>query len=263
MTLFLSHQSTSTLTLVVVVFGAASFTNFSASKQRSSVCYKLTNFDGSLVGVVNSSGCLFCAEQFGTNGAETGVKPVPPSISESKLNIPVDGVCMATPLISVAGLLSTFNPRPDERGIVGSVVGRCLATFKSGLFKAFKVLTTIALFCMLPNVPKLTGAVVTIGVCNDAEAAAAANDGDSVAIFGNGGGIIGLLLESNMRLGDGGPPIQSSLSNEFVSKLLSSGSSLMCGTLNKLSFKITGFRSIGELRPVDASVVSMPVIFLL
>lgn len=57
------------------------------------------------MGVTNSRGCLFW-EQLGTRGPETGVKPVPPSMRESKLNMPVEGVCIATPFMSVGGLLS-------------------------------------------------------------------------------------------------------------------------------------------------------------
>lgn len=68
--------------------------------------HKLTNFDGSLVGVTNSRG--FRCEDWasdpvdvGTNGPETGVSPVPPSIRLSKLKIPVEGVEIGMPLKSL------------------------------------------------------------------------------------------------------------------------------------------------------------------
>lgn len=42
-----------------------------------------------------------CVLHDGTNGAETGVNPVPPTINESKLNcMPVDGVVIEIPAIS-------------------------------------------------------------------------------------------------------------------------------------------------------------------
>ena len=147
--------------------------------------------------MTNSKGCLFCEEQFGTNGLETGVRPVPPSMRESKLNMPVDGVCMATPLISVGGLLSLiFKPRfcVRLRGIVGNELGRCLefglvsGELSDGLLEYMEL--------------KLTGAVVTMGVLSEAEAAA--KEAESVATFGKGGGIIGLLSLSN-NLFEGGP----------------------------------------------------------
>lgn len=161
-------------------------------------CYKLTNLEGSLVGVTSSKGCLFCEEQLGTRGPETGVRPVPPSMRESKLNIPVDGVCMATPLISVGGLLSlTFKPKfcAKFRGTVGNELGRCFelgfvnGALSDGLLEYME--------------PKLTGAVVTMGVFSEAEAAA--KEADRVATFGKGGGIMGLLLVKINLFGECGP----------------------------------------------------------
>uniref|UniRef100_A0A1B0BZ91 Uncharacterized protein n=1 Tax=Glossina palpalis gambiensis TaxID=67801 RepID=A0A1B0BZ91_9MUSC len=131
--------------------------DFVAFANNCFYCYKLNIFDGSLVGVTNSKGCLFCEEQLGINGPETGVRPVPPSIRESKLNMPVDGVCIATPLMSVGELPVNIEP-------------------------------------------KLTGAVVTIGVLSEADAAA--NEADSVATFGSGGvtSSVSSLVWSTRRL---------------------------------------------------------------
>ena len=68
-----------------------------------SLSQRLTSLDGSLVGVCNiSMGLRFCVEQ-GTNGF-TGVRPVPPSIRLSKLNIPADGVFTETPAMSATFL---------------------------------------------------------------------------------------------------------------------------------------------------------------
>lgn len=64
---------------------------------------RLTSFDGSLVGVCNMSiGLRFCVEH-GIKGF-TGVRPVPPSIRLSKLNIPDDGVPTETPAMSATFL---------------------------------------------------------------------------------------------------------------------------------------------------------------
>lgn len=68
-----------------------------------SLSQRLTSLDGSLVGVCNiSMGLRFCVEQ-GINGF-TGVRPVPPSIRLSKLNIPVDGVFTEIPAMSATFL---------------------------------------------------------------------------------------------------------------------------------------------------------------
>lgn len=60
---------------------------------------RLTSFEGSLVGVCSISiGLRFCVEQ-GMSGL-TGVRPVPPSMRLSKLNMPVEGVWTETPAMS-------------------------------------------------------------------------------------------------------------------------------------------------------------------
>lgn len=66
--------------------------------------YKLTSLGGPLASgeLRSTAGKFLCwVLQDGTKGAETGVKPVPPSIKLSKLNgIPVDGVEMGIPVAS-------------------------------------------------------------------------------------------------------------------------------------------------------------------
>lgn len=79
-------------------------TRFHASPSSSN-SQRLTSFDGSDVGVCSISiGLRFCVEQ-GINGL-TGVRPVPPSIRLSKLNIPDEGVFTLTPAMSATFLLA-------------------------------------------------------------------------------------------------------------------------------------------------------------
>lgn len=73
----------------------------SSSKLSSGGAFsqRLTSFDGSLVGVCSMSiGLRFCVEH-GMSGF-TGVRPVPPSIRLSKLNIPFEGVFTEMPVMS-------------------------------------------------------------------------------------------------------------------------------------------------------------------
>ena len=68
----------------------------SSASSSDAISQRLTSFEGSLVGVCNMSmGLRFCIEQ-GMSGF-TGVRPVPPSMRLSKLNIPVDGVLTEMP----------------------------------------------------------------------------------------------------------------------------------------------------------------------
>ena len=94
------------------------------------------------------------------------------------------------------------------RGIEGNVLGRCL---EIGLFNIGFAENTE---------PKLTGADVTIGVFNEADAAA--KDADSVATLGRGGGIMGLLLLSSSFFGEGGPS-----NDELESNVESNGSAFI------------------------------------
>lgn len=50
---------------------------------------------------------LCCVEQEGINGVETGVRPVPPSINDSKLNaMPLVGVVIGIPATSNDGFMN-------------------------------------------------------------------------------------------------------------------------------------------------------------
>lgn len=208
--------------------------------------YKLTSLDGSLVGVGNSSGCLFCDEQVGTNGPDTGVSPVPPSISESKLKVPVDGVWMGTPCICVGAL-----PPSTPAGMLGAVNGRCTLSvlgralgccLLSVLLRAFSV-GLLMLQMLVGNMPKLTG-VLGVFREHDTGPVGVVRDWVNVDILGSG-----------QRFANGGP---SWSSDEPESTAPSCGSCLMC--CSSCSLVSTGLRSSGELlRPVELSVASKPV----
>lgn len=89
--------------------------------------YKLTSFGGPPASgeLRSGAGRFLCwLLQDGTNGADTGVNPVPPSIKLSKLKgIPVDGVVIGIPIASetdvvfwlVINVVGTFN----ELGLLG------------------------------------------------------------------------------------------------------------------------------------------------
>lgn len=92
--------------------------------------YKLTSFGGpQLSGEMSAivTGTLRCCVlQEGMRGVETGVKPVPPTMSESKLNcIPVDGVVIGTPAISIALflLMGAVAATLRELGRLGFEIG--------------------------------------------------------------------------------------------------------------------------------------------
>lgn len=63
-----------------------------------------------------------CVLHEGTRGPETGVRPVPPTINESKLNwIPAEGVLMGMPrsAAEVAMVLSTVAAVPLTLSVLG------------------------------------------------------------------------------------------------------------------------------------------------
>lgn len=130
----------------------------------------------------SSSGCLFVEELFGTRGPETGVSPVPPSIRESKLKVPVEGVWMGTPWICVgppALLLAMVRCIwPSGRwkaNVLGRSLGTLLCAFSVGEFMLLPMLLMLLMLLplevtgnALPNPP---GAVLVIGVCRDPDEA--------------------------------------------------------------------------------------------
>lgn len=123
---------------------------------------------------------------------------------------------MATPLMSVGGLLSVIERAKfcdTFLGTVGNELGLCL---ELGLIKVTCCNTGVP----ENTEPKFMGAVVTMGVFNEADAAA--KEADSVATLGRGGGIIGLLFVSNIFFGEGGPS-----SDELESNVESKGSGLI------------------------------------
>lgn len=87
--------------------GSSSFDPYSMT---SSWRHKLTSFGGLASGELRSTAerlFLCCVEQDGIRGVETGVKPVPPSIRESKLNgIPLVGVVIGIPATSNDGFMN-------------------------------------------------------------------------------------------------------------------------------------------------------------
>lgn len=70
--------------------------------------YKLTNFggpheSGDVISALDTDGNRICVLHVGARGPDTGVRPVPPTIRDSKLNwIPVEGVEMEIPGKSAA-----------------------------------------------------------------------------------------------------------------------------------------------------------------
>lgn len=85
--------------------GSSSFDPYSRSSWR----HKLTNFGGFASGELRSTAdrlFLCCVEQDGMRGVETGVRPVPPSINDSKLNgMPLVGVVIGIPATSKDGFM--------------------------------------------------------------------------------------------------------------------------------------------------------------
>lgn len=108
--------------------------------------HKLTSFGGFASGELRSTAerLLLCwVEQDGISGVETGVSPVPPSISESKLKgIPLEGVVMGTPATSEVvfmkeGVSTVLNCRDWSCRSFGStkmgrVLGRLLLSNPTG-----------------------------------------------------------------------------------------------------------------------------------
>ena len=86
--------------------GSSSFDPYSRSSWR----HKLTSFGGFASGELRSTAdrlFLCCVEQEGINGVETGVRPVPPSINDSKLNgMPLVGVVIGIPATSNDGFMN-------------------------------------------------------------------------------------------------------------------------------------------------------------
>jgi hypothetical protein len=109
--------------------------------RRSSVFQRLTSLLSlPLVGVLSiSRGLRFCVEQ-GIRGLETGVRPVPPSISESKLNMPEDGVQTLMPAMSVTFLRASasdgfkLDATFSEDGRLGLLCIDCLVGINVGVF---------------------------------------------------------------------------------------------------------------------------------
>lgn len=72
-----------------------------------SIFYKLTNFggpheSGDVISALDTEGILICVLHVGARGPDTGVRPVPPTIKDSKLNwMPVEGVEIEIPGKSV------------------------------------------------------------------------------------------------------------------------------------------------------------------
>lgn len=88
---------------------SGSFSSFDPWFATSSWRHKLTSFGGFASGELRSTAdrlFLCCVEHDGIRGVETGVRPVPPSIRDSKLNgIPLVGVVIGIPATSNDGFM--------------------------------------------------------------------------------------------------------------------------------------------------------------
>jgi hypothetical protein len=85
------------------------FSSFDPCSNIWSWRHKLTSFGGFASGELRSTAerlFLCCVEHDGIRGVETGVRPVPPSIKDSKLNgIPLVGVVIGIPATSIEGFM--------------------------------------------------------------------------------------------------------------------------------------------------------------
>ena len=127
-------------TVQQIYYGSSSGDPYSISWR-----HKLTSLGGFASGELRSTAerlFLCCEEQDGISGVETGVRPVPPSMRESKLKgIPLEGVVIGIPATSLVdfmkeGVSTVLNCRGSGRSLgstkIGSELGLLLLSNPTG-----------------------------------------------------------------------------------------------------------------------------------